>query len=621
MPKLPSRCILVFTLSLWALSTLILSGCSTTPASSEHSQTDSGQPHHLVPSPEPRRLIAQAKNTEELHAQHEQLITAAAIYLNEGAYHHASLVLSHVDARLVRPEYANLFRLQQARISAWLGEWDDVLEFTEGLDREFSQRRYRADVLNVRFQAFYTKQDYLAASLTRIEQQRYAENISVDDVWNVLRHVTYADLQNAGIPTDEITRGWLQLASRLHQTTGSGNSIAETLASWQRSFPAHPAQTWVSEWSRQPSSTTHPHVIGVLLPLSGQFASQGQAVRNGILAAATAERGEQLHFFDTATRPMHEIHAELLHLKVDLVIGPLVREHIENLRLLEPQPWQQLWLNQVEEPSQADKVSAFFALDLTSEVQGAVNYLAQRGHRNILLLGPNTPRGRQMAQIFDNEWQSEFGSHSVRVGLYSSSSDMVDTVRAALRVDASQQRIDVLERNLQQRMRQEELHHEFRSRQDIDAIYLLGDAQQARLLKPYVDVNLSAFGNRIPIYASSAIHQEQTSLGENDLAGITFSDAPFIVNAARAASLRQTIQTVIPQVSLSQQRLIAMGYDAMQLAVRLPLMTELPGYRFQGLTGKLRISNHIVIRELDWATFEGHSLSLEHTAHVQQGTR
>ncbi|WP_157981309.1 penicillin-binding protein activator [Aliidiomarina sanyensis] len=620
MPKLSSRCIPVFALS---LITLGLTGCSSPPEPSVPPSERATPPaaEQVTPLQDPRRLIAQAKEASRTHEQHEQLVTAATLYLDQGAYDHAAAVLSYVDARQLRPEFANLYRLQQARVYASLDEWARVLELTDNLERQFSQRQYRAEVLDLRFQAFYAKRDYLSATLMRIEQKRYDDQVTPPDIWDVLKRVSFSELQSRTIPSDENTRGWIQLATRLHQSTQQGTSAAQALASWQRSYPSHPAQPWVAERAEQTAYIATPQVIGVLLPLSGQFASQGQAVRNGILAAATSERREQLHFFDTTTTSMSDIHAQLLSLEVELVIGPLVREHIENFRALEPGPWQQLWLNQVDDPQQGDRVSAFFALDLTSEVQVAAQYLAQKGHRNVLLLGPDTSRGRQMSALFSDAWESEFGARSVRTGLYTSSSDMVDIVRASLRVDASQQRIEALERNLQQRMRNEELHHEFRSRQDIDAIYLLGDAQQARLLKPYVDVNLSAFGSRIPMYASSAIHQEQTSRGQNDLAGITFSDAPFLVNPERATTLRQTIQEVMPSASMSQQRLIAMGYDAMQLAVRLPLMSELPGYRYQGLTGTLRISDHIVVRELDWATFEGHSLSLEHTAHVEQVRR
>ncbi len=619
MPNKRSSCIPVF-----IVAALVISGCASSPESPTP-RDDTREQVDSVTAPAVRSgydWVAQAAATTRPYEQHEYLVNAAAAFLDTEQAPHAGAVLTQVDVRQLRPTHAALYRLQQARFHGAMGRWQQVLDLTDDLERQFSQRHYRAQTLRLRYQAYSGGDQPLSASLTLMQLQRYDSDVSDAQIWQYLSRVTLASLEAHRGGGDEITRGWLQLALRLHQAARQSAVPAQALASWQRSFPEHPAADLVAAMQQRIEFTATPQNIAILLPLSGQFAAQGHAVRNGILAAYRGEMRANLHFFDTATASMEAIHNSLIEREIELVIGPLDRDALENFSSYSVGPWHQLWLNQGDGVAE-DVISrsAFFALDLASEVDAALSFLAQKGHRNVLLLGPDTARGRQMSQAFTQAWNQRFGPDSVRTGFYSSSTDMADVVRDSLQVSASQNRIDALERSLQQRLQNEELHHEFRSRQDIDAIYLLGDAQQARLLRPFIDVNLSAFGSRIPMYANSAVHQEQQSRGENDLEGIYFSDAPWLIHTQRDAQLKQTLAQAMTPWNLSQQRLVAMGFDAMELALRLPLVLELPGYRHAGLTGQLRISNHAVIRELDWATFEGHTLKVEHAAYVDTGRR
>ncbi|TRW50419.1 hypothetical protein FM042_06225 [Aliidiomarina halalkaliphila] len=618
-PNKRSSCIPVF-----VLAALVISGC----ASSPESPTPRDEPSEQVePTTAPSvrtgyDWVNQAAQSTRIHETHEYLVNAAAAFLDADQISHAGAVLTQVDVRQLRPTHAALYRLQQARFHDAMGRWQQVLDLTTDLERQFSQRHYRAQTLQLRYQAYSGLKDSLSAGVTLIQLQRYDTDLEDIHIWRYLSQVTLAEIEAYRGTSDEITRGWLQLALRLHQAARQSSAPAQALASWQRSYPRHPAADLVTAMQQRIEFAAAPQNIAVLLPLSGQFAAQGHAVRNGVLAAYGGELRANLHFFDTATASMDDIYASLQEHNIELVIGPLDRDALEHFANYPAGQWHQLWLNQAENVSEeAQQRSAFFALDLASEVDAALSFLASKGHRNVLLLGPDTARGRQMSQAFTQAWVQQFGPDSARTGFYSSSSDMTDIIRDSLKVSTSQGRIDALERSLQQRLQNEELHHEFRSRQDIDAIYLLGDAQQARLLRPFIDVNLSAFGNRIPMYANSAVHQEQTSRGENDLEGIYFSDAPWVIHTQRDADLKQTLAQAMTPWTLSQQRLVAMGYDAMQLAQRLPLLLELPGYRHPGLTGQLRISNGSVVRELDWATFEGHTLKVEHAAYVDTGRR
>ena len=52
-------------------------------------------------------------------------------------------------------------------------------------------------------------------------------------------------------------------------------------------------------------------------------------------------------------------------------------------------------------------------------------------------------------------------------------------------------------------------------------------------------------------------------------------------------------------------RLFAMGVDAFRLQARLPVLNNAPGSTLSGATGVLHLDGKRVVRELQWATFEG----------------
>ncbi|TMS87848.1 LppC family lipoprotein, partial [Pseudoalteromonas sp. S201] len=110
----------------------------------------------------------------------------------------------------------------------------------------------------------------------------------------------------------------------------------------------------------------------------------------------------------------------------------------------------------------------------------------------------------------------------------------------------------------------QEVESETRSRSDIDVIYILGDATETRLIKPYLDVNISTFAQRIPLYASSKSHSKQIdSTDKGDLDGLYFKELPWMLNSQiKQHNLREQYNTLWPEQADISQRLFAMAYDA-----------------------------------------------------------
>ncbi|RUO19475.1 hypothetical protein CWE06_08040 [Aliidiomarina haloalkalitolerans] len=617
-----------------SFATVWLAGCASAPApqqpSTEQSPEQQRERPVVIDELSAADYLARAERETLPAQQHAMLVRAAGRYFDNEEFQAGGVVLSFINSGYLASAPAQQHRLQQARFAAYMGDWQRVIELTNGLDQQLTQREQRLQTLDLRHQAFKNQADYVAAAAALVAYGRYAPDLNLStEVWQLLAQVPAEQWRQGVSHNDSIMRGWIQLFERLTQALDENRSRAQVLSSWQRAFPQHPGVEFVTELLERPEITAQLQNVAVLLPLNGQFADAGRSVRNGILARLTQqEQPLQVQFIDTTQISVEELYQQLIDSQIELVIGPLDRNTLEAFNNFQRQqeeaaPWAQLWLNNPENKNDNDR-HAFFALDTVAESVAAAELLEQMNYQHVLVLGPDTNRGHNVAETFQRYWPEQT-DYSMRARFYAASTDIPDAVQQSLLVDRSQARIDMIERLVQQHVPATrgttELHYEIRSRQDIDAIYASGDAQQVRLLKPYLDVNMSAFGRRAPVYASSAVHQEQLSRGENDLDGVIFSDAPWLLSASLAADVRQQFEQQVGRLSLSQQRLIAMGYDAMAIGPKVLAMNYLPGYTHNGLTGQLRIDAQKVERRLDWAKFEGHELKLERTIYDNQASR
>lgn len=126
-----------------------------------------------------------------------------------------------------------------------------------------------------------------------------------------------------------------------------------------------------------------------------------------------------------------------------------------------------------------------------------------------------------MVDAFTSSWENEQAEQPT-ISYFSEREDMKTTVERSLGLTDSQQRIRVVKIAAGKII----VDEQERSRRDISAIYLPGNLQQTRLLKPFIDVSVSPFAEPIPVYASSATHELRNRLGDSDLNGIIFQTFP-----------------------------------------------------------------------------------------------
>ena len=398
-----------------------------------------------------------------------------------------------------------------------------------------------------------------------------------------------------------IQQGWTNLALYHQVYANSGVELDQAINNWRRRYPGHPAVAILPEQDEALANLAPVNIerLAVLLPQSGANERLGDALKAGILAGLDKQTINDTVFIDEnlSTQALNE---QLSQFNPDFVIGPLLKANIDKLaqaKTLIDTPT--LHLNTFD----GERLSLqhyFFALNPEHEVQQALEHFLAKGYQKPMLLAPNNANGQRLVDYFNIQWQ-RYSETKPQIGFYNDNKDMPNTITSLLEVDKSKQRIKMVKSLFKQ-----EVESETRSRSDIDAIYILGDAIETRLIKPYLDVNVSTFAERISLYASSKSHSKQIDrTDKGDLEGLYFTELPWMLNSTvKQHNLRNQYNTLWPENADISQRLFAMAYDAVSVLSDIRQLSIMPGNKFTGLSGKLSVntSGHIE-RTLDWAQY------------------
>ncbi|WP_404398336.1 penicillin-binding protein activator [Idiomarina loihiensis] len=549
--------------------------------------------------------------------QHSALIRAANAFQNEQQWQQAAAILSQLSAQKITRHSQKYYRLAKARWAAEQQIWSKVVEELEDVATQFNQREFRALSLQLLSQAAYQQQDYWQSLVWQVDAQRFAEQPNTDTVWSIARRIKQTELPQQR-PNDLALAGWWRLVDYHHQAMTSPDSLKSYLNQWQQSFPNHEAAALVEVWlepSLKPSENepeagqASPELsLAILLPLSGRYKQQGQAVRDGIIARTGEMKNLRVVFIDSETGDIESQQKQIQELNPVGIIGPLLKDKVAAWVEQPLTGIPQLYLNQIDdEAAQNSLTNVFFALSPESEAQQAAQKINKQlsGPRSALVITADGSSGRRMVDAFTSSWDHEQANQPT-VSYFSEREDMKATVEKSLGLTDSQQRIRAVKIAAGKII----VDAQERSRRDISAIYLPGNLQQTRLLKPFIDVSVSPFANPIPVYASSATHELRNRLGDSDLNGIIFSDIPWLIESQGKNRLLSQWLELRNGWDLSLARLTAMGYDSVALIQRLEMMQRMPGLVWSGLSGELHIDNSVVQRKLIWATFSKGEVTL-----------
>ena len=131
--------------------------------------------------------------------------------------------------------------------------------------------------------------------------------------------------------------GWLELADLVNRYPYNSVALNAELDNWIARNPGHPANRTIIDQIRkkQIATSNHPEHIALVLPLSGQLAPVGTAIRDGFMSAYLESRrifGTQMtmDIYDTRGEPEAARQAvqNANDRGVEFIIGPLAKEAV-----------------------------------------------------------------------------------------------------------------------------------------------------------------------------------------------------------------------------------------------------------------------------------------------------
>lgn len=426
-----------------------------------------------------------------------------------------------------------------------------------------------------------------------------------DQLWQQLIQLDSQQLEQLRHNAGARTLAWVQLSQQVRQSIGQPEALQQALTRWQQQQPHMPALSELPVAIQTLTALTpyQPERVAVLLPLQGQLRPHAQAIQNGILAAARYHPDTELFFIDSQ-QDNSSLQQELKALNIDFVIGPLQRPQVDRVRQAEDWPWPTLFLNHSSQQTDPSREQFFFSLSLEDEASQLAELFQQRDYRRPVVIHAQHGGSERLAQHFSRQWQA-YGHPAPELYSFAGRDELEPMIAKLLELDASRQRVRQISQLIPG-----EVESEPHSRRDIDAVYLISDPTQTRLLKPFLDVSVSSTAPSLPVYASSRSHSIQADRTDHrDLAGLTFTEMPWMLTAQQHQALRTDFDQLFPDQDESLQRLFAMGYDALQLIGLLKQQQHLPALRHPGLTGELSLNPQRQIRrQLDWARYSQRAL-------------
>ena len=621
--------------SILLLITVFLSACSTQPSLKKTKDTVKTTTKAVVAqTAEDKLALAQSLNAKKITTGEitagkntlkrqakitELLIDASELFLQQQNFTKA-LWLTEQIAKLKQSNHKNSYRLllvkarslqalnyhqqayQQLQLANELVSYTMTDSDVDTLALTLPYYQILTDVLTAQKKLVPA----LDAELNAFALNSNASNDTVIAIWHKLELLTQWQIPLLVNSNPPFIKGWQQLLNYSHKFGANSEKFTRYLHLWQQRNPSHPAMGIIEQLRTQALTKNNIENVAILLPLSGSQQNAGLAAQHGILAAYKNNTANNLHFIDTNNLDWESIAAQFSELKIDHVIGPLLKPNVDTfLNTTTQHTALQIPTLLLNLASQVPLASFQFALSMKPESEAiqAAATLSQQNYKNPIILSHQDRVSKRIAIAFREQWQRSTGD-SVDIVYFNQGKQMQASLKESLDINASQTRIRQLNARLKDTIKAEP-----RNRRDIDMIYLVGTAAQTRLIKPYIDVNTSPFAQIIPVYASSRSHSDfndkNNASSINDLQGLTFTQIPWLLNSTQQNKTLTALSAKIwPKRTDSLSSIFAMGFDSYNLLGKVSLMKQAPYIRHFGQTGVLRLnSENILNRSLIWGQY------------------
>ena len=482
----------------------------------------------------------------------------------------------------------------------------------QDLDKEIYKKLYTTKI-----DIFLQSGDILEAIQEQINLENFLTNSqeiaeNQKNVWNNLQQLTPHSLEIANQGNfSNIMQGWINIAIITKRYDADPAELSKVLQKWQQSFPNHPANAVLNlpkisltEHSFNETVISNNYAklnkIALILPITGPHKKSALAVKNGFLAALYNKKSEtkkpKVIVLDTNEQPIINVYRQAVTIGADFIIGPLLKKDLEYLAKSTQLSVPVLALNTIPESYFHSKLLFQFGLPPEAESIAITDKAWENHHKNALLIVQNNDLGKRMLQAITKNWQTK-GGHIIHILQINSKTDLNSAIRVALGIEDSDKRAkDLTSLGIK-------FNFEPRRRQDLDCIFLITNADNARQIKPLLNFY---YAGKIPIYAASNIYTGVKNPLDRDLDHIQFCDMPWMLdNTIHDRLIYQSIKNLWGKDFAQYSRLYALGVDAYKISNQMQQLLTMPEIGISGMTGILKIDpNNIISRKLMWGTFE-----------------
>ncbi len=458
--------------------------------------------------------------------------------------------------------------------------------------------------------ALQANQRYVDAAITRIEAKDLIKDESQFEqqmqlAWQELSQSPLGALESKRSRAESYdAMAWLDLAITNQRFANNARLLSEGLNSWSTVYPEHPAYQYLSTESLavRDIEFSAPKKIALIVPLSGRFSSVGGAIRDGFLAGYFQSRkvqGEQpeVVVYDSANgESIEQIYQNAMFDGVEMVVGPLLKNNIDELTRFNELPIPTLVLNRLSSDFAPANMYQF-GLPVEDEATQIARYAMRNGQTRAFVIDAEPSVGQRAMQSFTQAYE-ELGGTVVQTATIGRNQDPKEEITRLLGVDKVEQRTEELQNLLSL-----PIESSGQGSANADAIFLITDAKRARIIKPYLNYY---YAYNLPVYATSNIYNGTSNTRiDNDLSGIRFTDSPWMLSTNKAiAALKNDLSKTLPTSTNNLGRFFALGHDAFMVIPEIGQLSALPESAMEGISGLLSMDSYGRIkRQLAWGHY------------------
>ena len=599
--------------------TLLLSACAGIPRPMDDAEERLAQAQALEEAQEYQQAadlyleIAQGlRATPRARVQLEALEILTREDAPQAQRNRAGRLLEEIDRRRLEGDEPARLDILAARLALLEGDPGTALERLPEDPRALPDRLAR-QALEVEARAHGHREDWIRAvdawdALGARQPDDDRRQQAFERLWALTQELDPGALEALRDQADRAaTRGWLDLGHVARTTPPSPRVLEDALDDWRERHRDHPADPVFLERLREQwaAYTRHPDHVAVLLPLTGRFGSSANAILEGIVAAyydTPREERTTLRVYDTGEQAdaSWTQYEKAVEAGASLVIGPLERSAVNRFARESSLPVPVLALNRAETRDSYPDNLYQFGLNPEDEAVQAAERAVLDGHHDAVVMVPRTELGERLHRAFEDRYEA-LGGLVRDVQFYApEATDYSDTIIQGLQIRDTR---PTHRRRPSDDGRADRDADEPRYRGDVDVIFLSGGPRQARLIRPQLRYYQAG---DLPVIATSHIYSGRPDArADADLNGIVFADIPWLLDQVNPRpELRETLNDQLSSTSQQLPRLVALGFDALQVSSMVERLARQRGEYHQGLTGRLHLDEQRrIIRELNWARF------------------